>query len=249
MLAILSDLHGNLEALEAVLADAATFRVDRICCLGDLVGYGPDPIPCINHAMCWDCVVRGQFDDAAISDDDLSGWTALGAKQTVLRFRSQLREHPRRAAITEFLSSLPTSVTTPEALFVHGSPRNRLYDSLFPEDVYNSLKMESVAYGFEGLCFCGRTHLSGLFQRGGGGWTFSPPTDSEASFRISGARQICNVGSVGQPRDGDPRACYVLFTPGKITFRRVGYDIDRTRRKIRDQGDDDFPGQRLTEGR
>lgn len=249
MIAILSDLHGNLEALEAVLADAAAFSVDRIYCLGDLVGYGPGPIPCIEHAMSWDCVVRGDFDAAAIFDDDLAGWTALGSKQTVLRFRSQLREHPRREAISQFLSSLPLGVATAEALFVHGLPRNPQYEYLFPEDVQNLRKMEAVAECFDGLCFCGHTHLPGLFHREGSGWAFTPPTGPEPSFRISGAQQICNVGSVGQPRDGDPRACYILFTPGKVTYRRVEYDIDLTRRKIRGEDDDGFSGQRLTEGR
>jgi len=249
MIAILSDIHGNLEALEAVLADAAAFNVDAVYCLGDLIGYGPDPIPCIEYAMSWDIVVRGNFDNAAISDDDLSGWTAFHARKTVLRFRSQLNQHSRRHSITDFLSSLPTHLNTTDALYVHGSPRNYLNEYLFPEDTYNPRKMGSLEPLFRSLCFCGRTHIPGIFHRDALAWGFTSPAKCDHQYPLSDDKVICNVGSVGQPRDGDPRASYVLFTPDNITFRRVDYDVDLTSRKIRNDEDDDFPGQRVRDGR
>lgn len=249
MIAILSDIHGNLEALEAVLSDAAAFKVERIYCLGDLVGYGPDPIPCVERAMLWDIVLCGDFDDAAISGDDLAGWSALLAAKTVRRFRSELHVHPRRDAIAGFLSTLPTSVQTTEGFFVHGSPRRPLHEYVFPEDVHNPNKMEAIARHFECLCFCGHTHLPGVHHRQGTGWAFLSPADGKETFPISNRQLICNVGSVGQPRDGDRRASYVLLTPEAITFRRVEYDIEQTVQKIRDVGDDAFLGERLREGR
>lgn len=250
MIAILSDIHGNLEALEAVLADVASFNVDAVYCLGDIIGYGPDPISCIQHAMMWQIVLQGNFDHAAIGNDDLPGWSgAVHARKTILRFRSQLAQHPNRSSITDFLTSRPTYFVTVDAFHVHGSPRNHLHEYLFPEDIYNDRKMDAITSLFDSLCLCGHTHLPGIFQRKSSGWDYVTPEECGYQYSIAEDKLICNVGSVGQPRDNDSRACYVLFTPHIITFRRVEYDIDRTIQKMRDEGDDDFHGQRLFEGR
>lgn len=240
MIAILSDIHGNLEALEAVLHDAATFGVHAIYCLGDIIGYGPDPIRCVQRAMNWDVVLQGNFDKVALGNDNLPGWTAVQARNTILRFRSQLSQHPNRSNIIEFLTSLPSHLVTPEAYYVHGSPRNHLHEYLFPEDVFNQRKMEAVMSLFDALCFCGHTHIPGIFHcnLSRDCWKYISPNECASQYSITDEKLICNVGSVGQPRDNDPRASYVLFTPGTIFFRRVEYDVDCTIRKMRKDGFD-----------
>ncbi len=248
MIAITSDIHGNLEALDAVLADAESFGVQAIYCLGDLVGYGPDPIPCVQRAIAWPVVLRGDFERATV-DDNFSRWSTSAPAQTgMIRFRTQLAAHPDREAIQRFLGSLPTFYATQPALYVHGSPSDHTYEYLFPEDIYNQRKMDANTSLFGPLCFCGHTHVPGIFHRDGPGWNFKTPAEIGNSYALSKEKLIVNVGSVGQPRDRDPRACYVLYTPERIQFRRVDYDIDRTVQKIRDQGDDGFGAQRLHEG-
>lgn len=251
MIAILSDIHGNVEAMEAVLHDAATFGIDAVYCLGDLIGCGPDPIPCVQRAMNWRLVVQGNFDKAALGDDDLPGWTAVHARKTVLRFRSQLSEHVDRHAITEFLTSLPSHFVATDAFYVHGSPRNHLYEYLFPEDIYNERKLNAVASHFDSLCFCGHTHIPGIIHRNSSRnlWDYLSPAECDYQYSISKEKVICNVGSVGQPRDGDPRASYVLYTPGTICFRCVEYNAERTIQKMCDEGDSGYVSQRLREGR
>jgi diadenosine tetraphosphatase ApaH/serine/threonine PP2A family protein phosphatase len=111
--------------------------------------------------------------------------------------------------------------------------------------------MADIASLFDSLCFCGHTHIPDIFHRSSSRdrWDYTTPEECDYQYAIAGEKLICNVGSVGQPRDGDSRASYVLFAPDRIYFRRVEYDIDRTIRKMRDAGDDDFGGQRLREGR
>jgi len=251
MIAILSDIHGNLEAMDAVLQDAATFGVHAIYCLGDIIGYGPDPIPCVRRAMKWDLVLQGNFDKAVLGDDDLPGWTAVHARKTVLRLRSQLSQQTDGREMIEFLASLPSHLVASDAFYVHGSPRNHLYEYLYPEDIYNERKMDAVTPLFGSLCFCGHTHLAGIFRRNSARdcWEHMTPEECGYEYSITEEKLICNVGSVGQPRDNDPRASYVLFGPGTISFRRVEYDIDRTIQKMLDEGDGGFDGQRLHDGR
>ncbi len=145
MIAILSDIHGNLEATEAVLADARAHDAQAIYCLGDLIGYGPDPIACVEHAMSWKVVLTGDFEHAAMRTDDLADWrAAVGARRTIPQFRANVARHPRTEQIAAFLESLPSHVANDQILFVHGSARDHLREYVFPEDVYSQTKMGEV---------------------------------------------------------------------------------------------------------
>jgi len=118
-------------------------------------------------------------------------------------------------------------------LYVHGSPRNHLRDYVFPEDIYNERKMSEIGTQFDRVSFTGLTGVPGVFvEHGPGRWDFFGPEDCVGGFQIAGHRVICNVGAVGYPRDGDWRACYVLFDGEVIWFRRVEYDIETTIRRI-----------------
>jgi diadenosine tetraphosphatase ApaH/serine/threonine PP2A family protein phosphatase len=253
MIAIISDVHGNLEALQAVLADAAAHQAEAVYCLGDLVGYGPDPMACLELAMTWPVVVQGQFDLAVIRMDGLDGWSAIAARNSVLRCRAQLRSYPRGADLYEFLSQRPDRFQQEGALFVHGTARAPVYEFMYPEDIYNSRKMNVVAQHFDELCFCGHTHIPGIFARRGQAldceWNYLGPDECNDEYVVDSDKVICNVGSVGQPQDGDPRASYVLYSPEAIQFRRVDYDMETTIRKLRDEDDGDFFAARLSQGR
>ncbi len=134
-------------------------------------------------------------------------------------------------------------------LFVHGSPRGPTNEYVFPEDTQNVKKMDKLFSLVSHLCFQGHTHVPGVFTSD---LRFVRPIDAATGYdvRDRGERLMINVGSVGQPRDGDPRSCYVLFDQEIIEFRRVAYDIERTVKAIEDQPElDNFLGYRLREGR
>lgn len=142
--AVISDIHGNLEALEAVLADIQQQGATSIVCLGDLVGYGPDPIACVRHAMKWDVVLMGNHDWAAMSKSDLPGWTSHTVKRTIFRFRRDIQEQNLDATLGKYLRERPKSHASRQALYLHGTPRDPVNEYLFPEDVYNRWKMKAI---------------------------------------------------------------------------------------------------------
>jgi len=147
----------------------------------------------------------------------------------------------------EFLTGRPRSFLEGDFLFVHGSARNPLTEYVFPEDIYNERKMSRIFALVERYCFQGHTHLPGIFTER---LQFMSPEELDDLYRLDGGKTLVNVGSVGQPRDGDWRACYVLLDDPVVRFRRVEYDIEETIKKIRDNDDlNDFLGDRLRDGR
>jgi predicted phosphodiesterase len=253
--AIISDIHGNLEALRAVLDDIDRQRVDSIYCLGDVVGYGPNPCECLTlvRERC-SLVLLGNHDQGALFDPD--GFN-VGAERAIRWTRMQLEQHdrlPKHAAdrLTDYLGELPRTHTDGDLLFVHGSARRPLDEYVFPEDIYNPLKMEHIFELVGHLCFQGHTHIPGVF-------TVAPEFLSPAipggaaECRMPlapGHKAMLNVGSVGQPRDGDRRACYAILEDDAVRFRRVEYPHEKTCAKIHAIADlDNFLGDRLLQGR
>lgn len=242
---ILSDLHGNLEALNAVLASASG-GYDRILCLGDLVGYGADPNAMADWARAnASVVVRGNHDRACAGLEDLE-WFNPVARAAAEWTRQQL---------------------TPENLsYIAGLPKGPLpvddfqvmHGSLLDEDEYMvapSDAGQTFPYLETSLAFFGHTHLQGGFQWGrtrvrvlGHPASRQPQLllDLDPDFAY-----LVNPGSVGQPRDGDPRAAYVFYHPDDryVIFRRVHYDIAAAQEKIRRAGLPDVLAERLAVGR
>ncbi len=255
MWAILSDIHGNLEALEAVLEDVGRNRPERILCLGDIVGYGPNPIECLDLVMKKaELSVLGNHDQGALFDP--TGWSPA-AERAIYWTRSELERRPpgrgdQADARWEYLSNLPRTYRQGQFLFVHGSARNPVNEYVFPEDIYHQRKMDGIFTAVERFCFQGHTHVPGIFVETIAGelYQFSSPDEIEFTHKLDGRKTLCNVGSVGQPRDGDPRSCYVLLDGETVRFKRVPYDFEKTRKKIHDNPHlDDFLGDRLREGR
>lgn len=245
--AIVSDIHGNLEALQAVLTDLRTQGCDRTICLGDIVGYGPNPCECLDLVTKLDGCVLGNHDYGALIDPE--GFSAA-AEQAIFWTRRQLEnpdspeESKRRL---EFIARLPRTISEGNILFVHGSVRNPLNEYVFPEDVYNRRKMEKLFSMVQGYSFQGHTHAPGIFSVN---LQFQRPDEFGYKTQLPSDKAMVNVGSVGQPRDGDWRSCYVILEGQTVEYRRVEYDIDTTIQKIFDTPElDNFLGERLRDGR
>jgi diadenosine tetraphosphatase ApaH/serine/threonine PP2A family protein phosphatase len=154
---------------------------------------------------------------------------------------------PIQDAKNQLSELLPRMRREGEFLFVHGSARNPLNEYVFPEDVYNQRKMENLFDRFDQFSFQGHTHIPGVFTPS---LEFFGPDECDHEYRFGDEKAMFNVGSVGQPRDGDPRACYVILTDESVVFRRVEYDVDATANKIYDIPDlDNMLGDRLRDGR
>ncbi|KAA5539313.1 metallophosphoesterase [Roseiconus nitratireducens] len=254
--AILSDIHGNLAALQAVMAHIETQKVDRLVCLGDVVGYGPKPCDCLDIVMDFSFCVLGNHDSSALFDPE--GFNAA-AEQAIFWTRSQLEKRDDRQASDEgpcvsrrrmdFLCGLPRTVREDNVLFVHGSPRGPTNEYVMPEDIQNTKKMEKLFSLVPHLCFQGHTHVPGIFTTDS---TFLRPDDLPDGFDVTDPdiQLMINVGSVGQPRDGDPRSCYVTFDGQHLEFHRVEYDVEQTVSQIEAESElDNFLGYRLRDGR
>jgi len=244
--ALISDIHSNLEGLEAVLADIREQGIKEVYCLGDIIGYGPNPCECIDLAMECDVCLLGNHDQGALFDPE--GFNA-GAERAIFWTRDQL-ENSRTGSGTarwEFLGELPRNRREDGILFVHGSARNPLNEYVFPEDIYNPRKMEKIFALIERTCFQGHTHVPGVFTQT---LNFLSPEEVGHRYQLTGEKTMINVGSVGQPRDGDRRACYVVLEDDVVTFRRVDYPAEVTRDKIYAIPElENFLGDRLLVGR
>ena len=246
--ALISDIHSNLEALEAVLADIAAQEITEIYCLGDIVGYGPNPCECIDLVMKCDVCLLGNHDQGALFDPE--GFNT-GAERAIFWTREQLESGhgtPEQAASRwDFLGELPRNRREDGVLYVHGSARNPLNEYVFPEDIYNQRKMEKLFSLIEHHCFQGHTHVPGVFTEEP---RFYSPDEIGCEYRLGEEKTMTNIGSVGQPRDGNPKACYVVLENDVIRFRRVEYPVDKTVNKIYETPElDNFLGDRLREGR
>jgi predicted phosphodiesterase len=246
--ALISDIHSNIEALEAVLTDIREQGITEIYCLGDLVGYGPNPREVIDEIMKIPVCLLGNHDQGALFDPE--GFNS-GAERAIFWTRSQLEEGPgtasQRQRRWDFLGELSRTHTNEDKLFVHGSARNPLNEYVFPEDIYNKRKLEKIFALVPRYVFQGHTHVPGVFTES---FNFFSPEELNNEYRLEGSKAMINVGSVGQPRDGDPRACYVVLDDDLVRFRRVEYPFEKTISKIYDISDlDNFLGDRLRDGR
>ena len=223
--AVVSDIHANLHALEAVLADVDNESVDELWCLGDLVGYGPRPNECVDLARARATVsLCGNHDLAVLGTIDIgefSGDAADAARWT----REVLGDTQR-----DWLAGLEPTAQRNGAELFHGSPRNPVWDYVLSEDAAYASLMGTVAP----LVLVGHSHVAlalawdGTVLEGG----LAP---AETDEPLGDRRWLLNPGSVGQPRDGDPRAAWLLLdtAPGRASFRRVEYPIETTQAEMR----------------
>lgn len=226
---IVSDIHGNLSALEAVLTAAGS--VDAVWNLGDTVGYGPYPAECLDRMVDVgaDVALLGNHDAAAVGMLSLEEFNPVARAATLWTAR-QLSDGQRA-----LLQSLPPFSRIEPYLFVHGSPRHPIW-----EYVYSAAVAKACFAVFDDeTCFLGHTHIQ-LFiseQMADAGEEPQLPRDGDA-ISLDDGRFIINPGSVGQPRDGNPDAAFALLEleRQRVTFRRVPYDIEATQAAMRAAG-------------
>lgn len=224
--AVLSDIHSNLAALDAVLEDLGA--VDAVWVLGDIVGYGPDPDAVVARLREVEAVaVRGNHDAAALGQLDASAFNddARAAVEWTGRTLS--------AETRAYLDALPVRREVDDFTLVHGSPRDPLWEYLFSVAVAR----RSYPAFTTPHCLVGHTHVPLVFRDDDGSVEILAPSHA-STLQLDDRRLILNPGGVGQPRDGDPRACAMLMDPDARTveWRRIPYPVERTQERMREAG-------------
>lgn len=235
--AIISDIHSNIEAMTAVLEDIKSRGINDIICLGDVVGYGPDPKPCVdliqqNTRVC----LLGNHDEALLKGaQNFNAWAreAIDWTREVLRGNgTEAEDNARRWA---FIESMPLKFQTNGLFFVHGSPRQPTIEYILREDIYNGSyeKFDQIFQSFGSCLFVGHSHTPCIITED---LEYLTPKDVDGHYVYTRDKKkiIVNVGSVGQPRDNDTRSCYVEVTKNEIVYHRVQYDVKTTVQKIKD---------------
>jgi len=243
-IAIISDIHSNMPALNAVMADIDQQRVDAIYCLGDVVGYGPEPVEAMRTVLdiCEEGkVIAGNHDHAAIHEPiGFNAEARAAALWTNQKIRAGMLSWFGKRKRYKWLRDLPTSFSEGDVLYVHASPRNHLEEYILEEHTLGrtflgedpkQLLDENFAL-VQHTCFIGHTHRPGVVTGDDMVWHGIKGLDYR--WTMDPRKTIINVGSVGQPRDGDPRSCYVIFDGESVEWRRVVYDIEKTRKMILD---------------
>ncbi|MCB9915679.1 MAG: metallophosphoesterase family protein [Planctomycetes bacterium] len=264
--AVISDLHGNMPALEVCLADARERGVTRVVCCGDVVGYGAQPREALDLVMRL-CVpaaswpdgaplapglcLRGNHEEALLSSAEDFNPKARAAIDWTRQEISEGGGRERGYDYWDFLGDLLPAQVDDVAMFAHGSPREPVREYLLPRDITDPAKMRGC---FEAMrrdvCFVGHSHVAAVYYEDG---RLYQPKDTEGPYSLDlgpGRRAIVNVGSVGQPRDGDPRLSYVIFDGATVQFVRLDYDHEAAAARIRAVPDlPDYLADRLAQGR
>lgn len=237
-IAVLSDIHGNLDALEAVLADADRAGADAVYCLGDIVGYGPDPAACLGTVRSRAAVTLAGNHDAAVA-----GLTSLEEFNEFARWAVEWTAARLDAAQIEYLGGLPYIHRGQGILLAHASPvePERWHYIHGLADIH-----ENFAVFSERVCFVGHSHRPGVYCLGAD--RAAERCGGRETLR-RGLRYLVNAGSVGQPRDRDPRASYIVYDEGgRVEVRRVRYPVERTQERMRAAGMPAFLVDRLGAG-
>jgi predicted phosphodiesterase len=222
--AVLGCIHGNLAALRAVIKDIRQRGVERIVCLGDIVGFGPSPIECLDiiRDACF-MTIRGDHDHAVVSG---TGGFVPRVAEGLDWTREQLDSAGDPARL-KFMSETLDSFASAGIAFYHGSPRSR-DEYIYSRDVkHDPRKVRAAFAATEKVAFVAHTHVPGVIVDSPLAWRSAQELDDYFHYK-KGNKALVNVGSVGQPRDGDPRACYLEIQKNEMYWRRVPYDLNET---------------------
>ena len=239
--AVISDIHSNWQALQAVWARILELGCDEIYCLGDIVGYGARPIDCLEHLRRNEVAFIQGNHDALVADGSLDLKFNVFSLAAVEHNRAQLSPEQLK-----FLNDLPNRLEPqPRVILAHGSPDDRDRYLLSQKDFQRTSAL-LFREGGPGICFFGHTHHALAFD----GDNLIPKTQKKVPIS-SQEMMLFNPGSVGQPRDGDPRAAFIYWDreDGTVNFERVEYNVDRARDEILAAGLPERLGSRLLEGR
>ncbi len=235
-IAVISDIHSNLDALNAVSRDIEIECVDQVWCLGDIVGYGAHPNECIKWVMeNVSKSVLGNHELGVLEMADLEQFNSY-ARKTIIWTKNNLTDES-----IDFLSSLPLQAFSDECQLVHDtpeSPGSMIYITN-EELAYKALISQKRR-----LCFFGHTHIPAVFKLTSAG----AEAIKNRTFLTSGGRYLINPGSVGQPRDRNPDASYIIFDGERIRFKRVPYNVKSAAKSIINAGLPEFLAARLLVG-
>lgn len=226
-LAIISDLHANLEALRSVLDDIASRQIQTVICAGDLVGYGPRPAEVIDLIQSRGVTtIRGNHDHAVVTGDfdSFSQVAARAGRWTREQLRPGKVSDVDKERRWEYLAALPLSARVGTMEICHGSPRDPLSEYIFPPGprIARPLAQGLLAMSEAQIVVLGHTHVPMMVDEYGHVYDVHALEEGD---ELPEGRLVLNPGSVGQPRDGDPRAAYVEIHRDRIWFRRVAYPV------------------------
>ena len=238
---VISDVHGNLRALEAVLDAVADEAPDEVWCLGDLVGYGPKPNACCRSvAARADVCLVGNHDLGVLGDLDLDDFSLDAAESA--RWTASVLDPDAHA----FLEGLEPRGERHGLGLYHASPRDPVWEYVLSSDVAAACMLGAD----EATVLVGHSHVALAFAWGDGRLSGGLALDGTELDLALAERWLVNPGSVGQPRDGDPRAAYLVLdlAAGRAVFRRVPYPVEETQREIRERGLPETLATRLEHG-
>lgn len=248
--AILSDIHANHEALLHCLDDLGSYSVDRILCLGDIIGYGPDPCKTLDLArQTFDFSLKGNHEHAVLFEpsDAFNEEATAAIHWTQDQIREADREREEDSMLWSYLTSLREWRQEEDRLYVHATPNEPLNEYLSPEDIDDDEKLEPIFDRITSVSFGGHTHKPGVFEIDEP--RFLKPEDIDHVYTLNERKAHINVGSVGQSRDGNNDACYVIVNEDEVHFQRVNYAVEDTAEKIFDNEHlPDSIGNRLLDG-
>lgn len=251
MIAFISDIHSNTEALGQVLRRIEELGVERILCLGDVIGYGPEPRATLQKIMdvCELSLVGNHEHGSMFYASDFNPRARAALDWTRDQLNRRDCDRSENMSFWNYLGDMVEKHREGIMLLVHGSPRDPIKEYMVPGDGENAEKLAGCFELFDGaqVCFVGHSHVPGVYPESGG---FRRPAEFDDTYELGDQRAIVNIGSVGQPRDGDPRASFVTLDGTTVKFHRVAYDIEATQRKIRAIPElPDYLADRLAAGR
>ncbi len=229
--AVISDLHSNLEAVTSVLEDIKKQGVEEIYCLGDIIGYGPNPNEVLKLSGKFMLTIIGNHDEAVLCGKGLEDFNPVAA-EAILWTRDEIfyptASQELSARNKRYLQNMKKRVRKETFLFAHGSAISNMEYIMAYYDALQTFKY--IAQNNIKVCFVGHTHRPGIFVEGNFSMIPSGVDDFHAIDENN--KMIVNVGSVGQPRDYNHKACYVIVDGNRFYYRRVGYDVDQAIKKI-----------------
>jgi len=249
--AIVADIHANLEALNVVLDHAASKGVTRIVCLGDIIGYGPNPRECLKLLFRSEVAIMGNHEEAVMFyGEDFNPKAKASLEWTKDQLNSPDHDRTENYDLWNFLGTMQQVVEDGDVMYTHGSPRVPTRDYVVPDDARNKAKMQAIFDLMKRVCFIGHSHIPHIYSsdmKHAGPETVNQAIDLR---KLGDRKVLINVGSVGQPRDGDVRASYVTFDGDVVRFFRLDYDYKTTVDKIYAIPElPNFLGDRLLVGR
>jgi predicted phosphodiesterase len=231
--AILADIHANIEALTVALDYLKSKGIQRLICLGDVIGYGPNPRECLKLLFASEVAIMGNHEEAVMFyGEDFNPKARASLEWTKDQLNSTEHDRTENYDMWNFLGTMQQVVEDGDVMYTHGSPRVPTREYVVPADAANEEKMQGIFGLIKRVCFIGHSHIPHIYTSDNK--HASPEKLNNAvDLRKLGERKVLiNVGSVGQPRDGDPRLSFATFDGNIVRFLRLEYDHAKTAEKI-----------------